>query len=127
MQYGLHLHPLLLCSVFWVHVLLFVFNQAHSLNCIIDCFHNDYFTQMVRTKVYSKLEDESAPIRKKNSYFESCIVGRDSFKETRILGAYSYSKKLYNDTLKLANCICALLFCMNYSDSRSRKLGCCVM
>jgi ATP-binding cassette subfamily B protein len=62
-----------------------------------------FLAQLIRTKIFSKLEDESVPIRRKNSYFESCIVGREYFKETRKLGAFAYFKKLYNETLILAN------------------------
>ncbi len=55
--------------------------------------------QVIRTKVFSHLEDVSAPQRRKYEYYESCIVDREYFKETRLLGGFFYFKKLYLDTL----------------------------
>ncbi len=55
--------------------------------------------QIIRTKVFAKLEDKSAPIRREYDYFESCMVSREYFKETRLLGGFSYFKKLYLDAL----------------------------
>ncbi len=59
--------------------------------------------QIVRTKAFSKLEDASAPVRREYEYYEKCIADREYFKETRLLGAFFYFKKLYTDTLKLLN------------------------
>ncbi|MCL2057877.1 MAG: ABC transporter ATP-binding protein/permease [Oscillospiraceae bacterium] len=58
---------------------------------------------VVRTKLYSKLEERSAPIRRKYEYFESAICGKESFKETRLFGAFAFFKKLYYDSLMLLN------------------------
>ncbi|GAA0070805.1 ABC transporter ATP-binding protein [Clostridium sardiniense] len=60
-------------------------------------------TQFIRIKVFSKLEDEVAPIRREYKYYEECIGSREYFKETRILGAFGYFKNLYLDSLKLLN------------------------
>lgn len=57
--------------------------------------------QLIRTKVLSKLEDDAAPIRRQNAYYEGCIVNREYFKETRQLGAFTFFHKLFIDTLKL--------------------------
>ncbi|MDR3147082.1 MAG: ABC transporter ATP-binding protein/permease [Treponema sp.] len=56
-------------------------------------------TQFFRVKVFAKLEDASAPLRREADYYEQCINGRDFFKETRILGAYWYFKKLLVDCI----------------------------
>lgn len=61
------------------------------------------FTQILRTKVFSKAEDQSAPIRREFDYYENCIVSREYFKETRILGAFSFFRQLYADSLILLN------------------------
>ena len=58
---------------------------------------------IVRTKLYSKLEDKSAPIRRKYEYFENAICGREAFKETRLFGAFGFFKKLYNESLLFLN------------------------
>jgi len=57
--------------------------------------------QLVRTRVLSKLEDEAAPVRRQNSYYEGCIVNREYFKETRQLGAFSFFHNMFMDTLGL--------------------------
>ena len=58
---------------------------------------------IVRTKLYSNLEEKSAPIRRKYEYFESAICGREAFKETRLFGAFGFFKKLYNESLFFLN------------------------
>ena len=60
-------------------------------------------TQLLRTKMFANAEDESAPVRRELEYYESCMSGREYFKETRLLGALAYFKGFYNDSLKLLN------------------------
>lgn len=55
--------------------------------------------QLIRTKAFSNLEDESAPVRREYEYYEACMVSREYFKETRLLGGFFYFKKLYQETL----------------------------
>jgi ATP-binding cassette, subfamily B, bacterial len=58
-------------------------------------------TQLIRGTVFAKLEDRAAPIRREYEYYEQCICDRDYFKETRILGGFSYFRNLYRTTLEL--------------------------
>ena len=60
-------------------------------------------TQLIRSRVFARLEDKSAPVRREYEYYESCIAGREYFKETRLLGGFEYFKKLYSDSLALMN------------------------
>jgi ATP-binding cassette subfamily B protein len=60
-------------------------------------------TQVFRTKVFSKAEDKAAPVRREFEYYETCIVGREYFKETRILGAFPFFRKLFYDSLSMLN------------------------
>ncbi|CAM2893096.1 ABC transporter ATP-binding protein [Hathewaya histolytica] len=60
-------------------------------------------TQFIRVKVFAKLADESAPIRREYEYYERCIVDREYFKETRLLGAFGYFRDLYLSSLSLLN------------------------
>lgn len=62
-----------------------------------------FITQMLKMKIFSKVEDASAPLRREADYYENCIVGREYFKETRILGAMVFFRGLYEDTLSLIN------------------------
>lgn len=70
---------------------------------IVLIFVPTVITYYARTRIFSKLEDESAPLRREKEYYESCIVDREYFKETRLLGAYGYFSKLYKDKIQLLN------------------------
>lgn len=61
------------------------------------------FTQLIRVKVFAKLEDQSTPLRRKSKYYENCLTGREYLKETRILGACPYFMKLFKETLGQMN------------------------
>ncbi len=58
-------------------------------------------SQYIRMKLFSKLENESAPLRRQNDYYRQVIGDREYFKETRILGAFHYFNKLFQETLSL--------------------------
>jgi len=60
-------------------------------------------SQFIRTAIYTKLEDEAAPIRREYEHYEECICGRQYFKETRILGVYRFFMELYRSALQLLN------------------------
>lgn len=81
---------------------LFSLKPILALSIVI-IFIPTMITQVLRTKVFAKLEDKSAPIRRQYDYYENCMVGREYFKETRLLGAFSFFMKLYKDSLKLLN------------------------
>ncbi|MGG7077039.1 ABC transporter ATP-binding protein [Clostridium sardiniense] len=76
-------------------------------------------TQFIRINIFTKLEDEVAPIRREYKYYEECIGSREYFKETRILGAFGYFKNLYLDSLKLLN---KKVWCAE-KKTRSMELG----
>lgn len=58
-------------------------------------------TQLIRGIVFTKLEDAAAPIRREYEYYERCICDREYFKETRILGAVTFFRELYQSALVL--------------------------
>ena len=60
-------------------------------------------TQLLRTKLFAKAEDASAPVRRELEYAESCIAGREFFKETRTLGAFGYFRDLFQSSASLLN------------------------
>ncbi|WDV44358.1 ABC transporter ATP-binding protein [Clostridiaceae bacterium M8S5] len=60
-------------------------------------------SQFIRVKVFANLADESGSIKREYEYYERCIVDREYYKETRLLGAFGYFKELYTDSLKLLN------------------------
>ncbi|MCL2057810.1 MAG: ABC transporter ATP-binding protein/permease [Oscillospiraceae bacterium] len=58
---------------------------------------------VLRARIFSEAEDRAAPVRREFDYYELCLTGREYFKETRILGAFSYFKKLYAESLAFLN------------------------
>jgi ATP-binding cassette subfamily B protein len=58
-------------------------------------------SQIIRAKLYAKLEEESAPVRRQNGHYGGCLVSGTSMRETRLFGAYNFFKKLFMDTLML--------------------------
>ena len=66
---------------------------------IVIVFVPTALAQMIRMKAFAHLEDDSAPVRREYEYYEACMVDREYFKETRILGAFSFFKKLYQEAL----------------------------
>lgn len=55
--------------------------------------------QIVNVKIFSNLEEESAPLRREYDYYQKAICDREYFKETRILGAFKFFYKLFEDTM----------------------------
>ena len=77
-------------------------------------------SQLIRTGIISKFEDKAAPVRREMEYYNKTITDREYYKETRILGAYTFFLTRLLDTMKklskaelTANRKTALLeFCM---------------
>ena len=97
-------------TIFTFYVPYFIFMGFYMFSlkpvlawAIVLVFLPTALTQLIKTKVFSKLEDKSAPVRRQNEYYESCMVSRELFKETRLLGGFYFFKRLYMDTLKLLN------------------------
>lgn len=83
-------------------IYLYSLKPILSLSLII-IFIPVALTQFIRVKVFTKLADESAPIRREFEYYEKCIIDREYFKETRLLGAFAYFKDLYLSSIRLLN------------------------
>lgn len=56
--------------------------------------------QNVNIRIFSGLEDKSAPLRREYDYYQRTICDREYFKETRILGAFSFFYQLFENTMK---------------------------
>jgi len=98
----------LLIFTFYAPYFAFMASYLFSLKpilaiSIIIVFIPTALTQLIRSRVFTKLEDKSAPVRREYEYYESCIVSREYYKETRLLGGFGYFKKLYHDSLVLMN------------------------
>lgn len=83
-------------------VTLFLYFKSPILALVVPiAFVPTMFTQIIRTKVFAKLEDETAPVRRKYEYYEKSIRDRDFFRETRLFGAYNMLKRLYSAAMGL--------------------------
>lgn len=58
-------------------------------------------SQFVQINYFSKLEKQSAPLRRRCDYYNKAICEREYFKETRMIGAFDYFYDLFCDTLSL--------------------------
>ncbi len=68
---------------------------------IMISFFPALLAQIVRGKIFTKLEEESAPIRREYDYYKKALCDREYFKETRILGIFNFFHKLFTDSLQL--------------------------
>jgi len=60
-------------------------------------------SQILRTKMFVQLKDEKAPLERKLAKYSSYMIDSEFFKETRILGCFSYFRKIYTDTINILN------------------------
>lgn len=87
--------------VYIIAMTFYLFNLDKRLAfAILFVFVPTIFSQLIRMKVFQKVEDKSAPIRREYEYYEECMIQREYYKETRLLGAFSYFKKLYIEALE---------------------------
>lgn len=60
-------------------------------------------SQLIRMVVYTDLETQIAPLRRKAVHYRDALCMPKFLKETRILGAYNYFNSLLIDTIKCIN------------------------
>ncbi|MDR2569428.1 MAG: ABC transporter ATP-binding protein/permease, partial [Oscillospiraceae bacterium] len=89
-------------GTFFISIGVYLFNlKPILLITIAIAFVPAMLSQYVRTKIFTKLETQSAPLRREVEYYQRSICDREYFKETRILGAYKFFHKLFTDTITL--------------------------
>lgn len=85
---------------YFIFMFIYLFNlQPFLALSLVFVFVPVAFSQFVRNVVFTRLEDEVAPLRREYNYYQQCI----GEKETRILGAFQYFRDLYSSTLQLLN------------------------
>lgn len=99
-----YVYDVLAILTFYIPYFLFMGWYLFSLkpilaSAIVIIFLPTALAQLIRAKVFSHLEDASAPVRREYEYYETCMAGREYFKETRILGGFFYFRKLYQESL----------------------------
>lgn len=63
-----------------------------SIFCV---FFPVWLSQIYRSRMYNREQDESVVLERKYKHYEDCIKDRRYFKETRMMGAFSFFYKLY--------------------------------
>lgn len=56
---------------------------------------------IVRYKMRRQVEHRSSPYRRRGSYYASCITDREYAKETRLLGAYGYFFRKFEESIRM--------------------------
>ncbi|SHH80688.1 ATP-binding cassette, subfamily B [Clostridium collagenovorans DSM 3089] len=99
-----------LVSIFMLYLPYFIFMGIYLYKlkpilalALLMIFLPVALVQIMKVKIFSKLADESAPLRREYDYYEKCIVDREYYKETRLLGGFSFFKSLYSKSLKELN------------------------
>ncbi|MBD3948657.1 ABC transporter ATP-binding protein [Tuanshanicoccus lijuaniae] len=89
-------------GVFFVTFTFYFFKLSPILPIIIVVsFIPAIFGQLFQVKYFIELEDTCAPLRRKLSYYQDAIISQETFKETRLLGAFNYFYHLFKDTLAI--------------------------
>ncbi len=96
--------------IFTFHLPYFVFLSAYLTKlhpalvlCLLFVFIPTLASHLFRSAIYAKMEDSSAPIRRKVSAYSAACSGKDFYKETRALGAFGYFRSLLCDSVRSLN------------------------
>ncbi|MDR1803290.1 MAG: ABC transporter ATP-binding protein/permease [Treponema sp.] len=87
--------PYFIFMGFYLHYL-----KPQFILAIVLVFIPVLLSQFIRTGIIAKFEDKAAPIRRQYDYYYQAITDRQYFKETRILGAYSFFMGRFLENLK---------------------------
>ena len=98
----------IMLTFFYIPYFIFMGIYLYSLKpvltlSILIIFIPVALSQLLKVKLFTNLEDKVAPIRREYQYYEKCMMDREYFKETRLLGCFGYFKKLYADALDMFN------------------------
>jgi ATP-binding cassette subfamily B protein len=98
----------LMLFTFYLPYFIFMGIYLHTLSpflifALILIFIPVILGQIIRFKLFENMEDEIVPARRAMVSYEKAICDRDYFKETRLLGGFTYFIKLYRDAVRLVN------------------------
>ena len=71
--------------------------------CLLFVFVPVLTAQVLRSSVFSKLEDKAAPIRRELDAYQDAACGKNFYKETKNLGSFRYLKNLLVNTISSLN------------------------
>jgi len=90
--------------VFFTLAGIYLYTLSPLLALVIPCiFAPRIVIHLVRGSRYYHLERRTVPMLREFQYLEQCVVNREYFKETRILGAGSRLLQRYRDTIRRFN------------------------
>lgn len=91
-------------TVYYIFMGFYLYSLSPRLILTISiAFIPVLITQFLRIKIKAKFEDEAAPIRREVDYYQEVITSREYFKETRLLGAYTFFQERLLSSLKRLN------------------------
>ena len=91
-------------SVYFLFVAWYLFKLKPILGIsILVIFIPCILSKTIQSLTFEKLEDNSAPLRRKCEYYERCMTDKEFLKETRLLGAIKFFNNLYKSTLEKLN------------------------
>jgi len=93
---------------FYLPYFLFMGFYLHNLKpalilCLLFVFIPVIIAQILRSSVFSKLENKVAPIRREFDAYTDAACGKGFYKETRNLGSFAYLKNLIDNTIYSLN------------------------
>ncbi|MEG1152261.1 MAG: ABC transporter ATP-binding protein [Oscillospiraceae bacterium] len=86
----------------FICIYLYSINPLLVLSLLFICIPS-IASQFIKVKFFKELADSQGPIKREYEYYEKCMSDREYYKETRLLGAFSYFKSLYINSTKLLN------------------------
>lgn len=95
-------------AFFYIPQLVFYSIYFYKINKILVIivfviFVPQIIASFLNSKFYINLENEISPYRRKLENYDNCMTSNKFFKETKILGAYSYFDKNYKEVQKELN------------------------
>jgi len=95
-------------AIFYLPFLLITAIYLYSLNpmlvlVVAFIFIPKMLGVVARTKLYTDLEDKSAPLRRKADFYTDAMTDRQFFKETRLLGVFGFFREKYLYHVALLN------------------------
>lgn len=105
-----YLAMLLALSIFTFYMPYYIFLGIYLRNLspllilsLIFVFIPVILGQAIRFKLFAQVEEDAAPVRRSMEYYEKAICDREYFKETRLLGAYTYFINQFRSAIILLN------------------------
>ena len=89
-------------GVYFVSIGIYLFRlEPMLIITLLLAFLPALLAQTVNVRVFTRLEEQSAPLRRECEYYQKAICDREYFKETRILGAFQFFYGLFEETTQL--------------------------